>query len=84
MIEQVNLRQLVRRALEDSNGSLALSPDLTLREWDELAEQVSFALVARMRHYGLAIHLERACVRLPPPPGRPMTIEEQTMVGLLP
>lgn len=47
------------------------------------AEPLALAFADELRRAGLALHDPRRCARLPEAePGRPMTAEEQTMVGL--
>lgn len=69
-----SLRDLMAVALLEAAGATEVT---------RLNEPLAQAFAAQLRERGLAIHFAAGCVRIPDrEPGRPMTEEEQRMVGL--
>lgn len=73
MGNSVTLRMLIADAIADEMGSLVAIAH---------AEDITDRFQKSLRAHGLEIHNVRdgQCVRMPPPPGRPMTRDEQELV----
>ncbi len=75
-MSEITIRDLVRETLRRTGLVEPVLPDY------KVIDEVSAELVRQLRLWGFAIHDTGNCIRLPDPPGQPMTDEEMTMVGI--